>query len=93
MAIVRFSVCVMLNAEGTSTRVQEPGLGRRVGPGLGAAPGCLGCGGSAPTCSSSRWICSVSSWMPGCGAFSSRPGGAENTSSFRGPLCSFHLSL
>lgn len=30
---------------GTSTRVQEPGLGRRVGPGLGAAPGCLGCGG------------------------------------------------
>lgn len=32
----------------------------------------------------------MSSWTPGCGAFSSRPGGAENTSSFRGPLPGFH---
>ena len=66
---------------------QERGLGSGGGPRAGGGSGLSrGAGGSARTCSSSRWICSVSSWTPGCGAFSSRPGGAENTSSFRGPL-------
>ena len=67
-------------------------------PGLRAALGCLrgqqgGRAGGPPTCSSSRWICSVSSWVPGCRAFSSTCGSAENTSSFKGPLRGFRLSL
>lgn len=56
-----------------------------------ALPAALGWLSGAPTWSSSLWICSVSSCTLGCRVFSSAHGGAENTSSFSGPLRGFHV--